>query len=175
MTPMKKILVASAVTMLCGTGVALAGTATGTVTVNITVTPNCTVNSPTLAMTYLPGAGAQPATPASATMSVGCSPGTNPTSLVFNGGANTTGWTTAAARQAANTGTGGGNNIQYNLYSDAAATTVLGTLTAPTGANAPSFSKLWQPVIYAQVLDNANNQAVLGTSFRDTVTATLSF
>jgi spore coat protein U-like protein len=145
---------------------AYASSATGTLSVTATILTNCTVSTTPVAFGNYSGAVAD----ASGTVSVSCSTSGQSVTFSLNGG--TTG--TVAQRQMTATG---GYTLNYNLYTTSGYGTVWGdgggssvTQTAvTTGTGTASFTAYGQ-IPASQVVTAPN-----GTSFADTVTATVTY
>ncbi|MGO9317988.1 MAG: spore coat protein U domain-containing protein [Terracidiphilus sp.] len=143
---------------------AFASTANGTLNVTATIATNCTVSTTPVVFGNYTGA----VTDASGTVSVSCT--TSGQSVTFSLGA---GNGTVAQRQMTATG---GFTLNYNLYTTTGYGTVWGdgtgssaTQTAlTTGTGTASFTAYGQ--IPAQSVTAPN-----GTSFADTVTATVTY
>jgi spore coat protein U domain-containing protein, fimbrial subunit CupE1/2/3/6 len=166
---MNKIIVATmAASVLVGAGIAKSSTTTANIAVNVTVQTNCLFTGGTVAATYLPGAGAVTASNASA-LTVACSPDTNTPTISFG-----TGLTGTIAQRLA---TLSGSSLQYNLYTSAAGTSLLGNgTTGVTVAVTGSTIAVPKAVpVYIIVPDNATNQVLAAGSYTDTVVATLTF
>ncbi|MBS0379727.1 MAG: spore coat protein U domain-containing protein [Proteobacteria bacterium] len=153
-------------------GTALAGTATTTFGVSVTVNSNCLVSASNLAFpNYTPAGGNQTA---STTVSVRCTKG-SPFTVALNAGTTTGG--TFAQRLMSN---GAGQTVEYNLYTVSNFATVWGDGTAGTstvagtGAGVAAGNAISETV-YGQLVDSAANQGVPPGSYTDTITVTVSY
>jgi spore coat protein U-like protein len=147
--------------LLIGDAPVSAATATGTVTVTASVAKNCTLSSPNLAFgAYDPTA----ATPldVSTTLTVTCTKTTAWTVALGNGS------NFASPNRRMKDATSG-DFLQYELYSDAAHTTVWNGASTVPGTGTPAS----QPTIYGRV---AINQFVTPAAvYSDSVVATITF
>lgn len=144
--------------------------ATTNIGVSATVTKNCTVGATAVAFgTYYPTAGALTA---NSTVSVNCTK-TTPFQVSLNKG------TTAGGSFAPRLMTdGAGNTLQYNLYKDAALTTVWGDLTGATQINNGVGAGMATAVTftaYGSLPDVAANQGGPPGLYTDTVTVSVAY
>jgi len=142
---------------------------TTTFAVTATVQKTCAVSANPLAFgTYTPGGGALTA---NTTLSVRCTK-TTPYTVSLNAGT-TTGGTLAQRLMA-----GGGDTLQYNLYTTAALATVFGDGTgssATLGGTGSGVNTANTVTVYGQLPDSAANQAVTPTNYGDTITVTVAY
>jgi len=150
---------------------ALAGSATGSLTVNASVAQNCLINSPTLAFgSYDPiVTNLSTALTGSATATFTCTEGATAVYVTANAGANGThavGTTRAMA--------GGGSYLSYELYTDAGYTTVWNTTNSGGHTFAPTFasSQTANATIYGSIPAGQN---IPVASYTDSVTMTVNF
>jgi spore coat protein U-like protein len=147
--------------LLIGDAPVSAATATGTVTVTASVAKNCTLSSPTLAFgAYDPTSG----TPldVSTTLTVTCTKSTTWAVGLGNG----SNFVNPNRRMKDATS---GDFLQYELYTDAAHTTVWNGTNTVTGAGTPAT----QPTIYGRI---AISQFVTpAATYSDSVVATITF
>ena len=166
---MHKFISASLLAALVVAGVASAGTATATFPVSATVTTNCLVSTAGGGLAfgnYAPGGGALTGT---TVITLKCTAGA--VTVALNGGT-TTGGTITQRLMASGT-----NTLQYNLYQQAAGTTLWGNGTtgsteAATGAGVTTPVSL---TVYGMLPDNATNQAAPAGSYTDLITVTATF
>jgi spore coat protein U-like protein len=161
------VLVAAA---LGATGVANAATTTTNFSVTAMVLKTCSATASTLAFgNYTPGAGAVTGT---TTVNVKCTNGTS-FAVALNGGSTTGG--TISQRLMAN----GTNTLQYNLYKDAAFTTLFGdgTTGSTSSGTGSGVATAVTVTVYGQLPDNAANQnaAPLATNYSDNIIATVTY
>ncbi len=168
---MHKILSAAVAMGLMAAGAAQAGTTTASFNVTATVLSNCVTSATNLAFpNYTPGAGAKSG---SSTISVNCTKGTGYT-VALNAG--TTTGTAFTQRLLAS----GANTLQYNLFKDAAFTTVFGDGTGSsqtatgTGAGMAAASAT-SITVYGQLPDSVTNQAATPGTYADTITVTVTY
>jgi len=142
---------------------------TTTFAVTATVQKTCAVSANPLAFgTYTPGGGALTA---NTTLAVRCTK-TTPFTVSLNAGT-TTGGTIAQRLMA-----GGGDSLQYNLYTTAALATVFGDGTgssATVGGTGSGVNTANTVTVYGQLPDSALNQAVVPTNYSDTITVTVAY
>jgi len=151
-------------------GAATAATTTTSFSVTATVLKTCSATASTLAFgNYTPGAGA---ISGSTTVNVKCTNGTSFTVALDKG---TTTGGSITQRLMAN----GANTLQYNLYKDAAFTTLFGdgttgSTSAGTGSGVATAVSV---TVYGQLPDNATNQNAVpsGTNYSDSITATITY
>jgi spore coat protein U-like protein len=161
----------SAGVLLASAGAAQAANpATTTFGVSATVLKNCTVAATNVAFgNYTPTAGA---VSANGTVSVSCTKSTTFT-VSLNKGTTTGG---AIAQRLLSDG--GGDTLQYNLYTTSGFATVWGDGTgssvtqAGTGAGMASAVAL---TVYGNLPDNATNQAVPPNAYTDTITVSVAY
>ncbi|HUA89202.1 MAG TPA: spore coat U domain-containing protein [Steroidobacteraceae bacterium] len=153
-------------------GVAVAGTATTTFGVSVTVNSNCLVSAANLAFpNYTPAGGNQTA---NTTVSVRCTKG-SPFTVALNAG--TTAGGSFAQRLMSN---GAGQTVEYNLYTVSNFATVWGDGTAGTstvagtGAGVAAGNAISETV-YGELVDSAANQGVPPGNYTDTITVTVSY
>lgn len=163
----------SALLITAALGVSASAGAVTTTTnfqVTATVAKTCSATSAALAFgTYTPGGGALTG---STNVSVKCTKNTTFTVALDKG--TTTGGTITQRLMS----DGGGNTLQYNLYTTAAFTTVFGDGTAGsatlngTGAGVATAVAI---AVNGQLLDNATNQNAVPGNYTDTITATITY
>jgi spore coat protein U-like protein len=167
-----RMAVASTFALCAGSlgGNSYATTATSNLSVTATVAANCSISAGTLAFgSYDPVVtNASAALNGSGTVNVTCTNGTSAT-ITLGQGSNPAGGSTdaAPARQMAN----GANRLSYDLYSDAARTTVWGN-TAGTGLGHTGTGAAVALTVYGSVPGGQNKPA---GSYSDTVVATVTF
>lgn len=159
--------------LLCVAGGAIAGSASGSLSLSATVNTNCTVNSPTLTFTAVdPTAGAD--TAGSAVLSVQCTKSTTLTDIKLGPGGHQL---PGGARQLNN----GSDNVIYGLFTDAAYTTPWGdSVTTGIGSMLSSgfsaFSSVSTPqtfTVYGRV--QAADEDVPAGTYTDNVAVTIDF
>jgi len=149
---------------------AAAATASGTLLVSATVESTCTIAANPLSFpTYYPGRGG---VTANTILSVRCSRGA-PFSVAMDAG-------TGGANLAQRLMSSGASRLQYNLYTNAARTTVWGdgTLSSATVSGTGRGLAAGQAVIetvYGQVPDVSANQDLAPGVYTDTVRVTVSY
>lgn len=161
-----RVLIVSLAVLGLSAKEASAATATATLTVTATVARTCIVSNSTLAFGSYNPLVASP-TDNTATFTVACTRNT-PTTIGLNTGTNASG-----ATRRMTDGGGSPSFLSYELYSDAARTTVWGngagswtTLTPPTSA--PQTL-----TVYGRI--NALQDVPSTTTYSDTVTITVTF
>jgi spore coat protein U-like protein len=156
---------AAAIATLAIAAPASAATATSNFQVTATVVNACSIAAGDLAFgTYSVVTGA--AVNATSSILVTCTLGAGYT-VALNAGA-TAGGSYTQRRMAS-----GGDTLSYNLYTDAARTSIWGDATGSTATVAGSGNGLPQALtVYGQVLASQN---VPGGLYSDTVTATITF
>jgi spore coat protein U-like protein len=152
---------------------AVAATATSNFTVTATVIASCTISTTAIAFGNYDPVVANASTPvdANGTVTVACTSGAA-TTVGMNQGSNPTGTSTAAAplRQMAS---GAVNRMRYDLYQDAARTTVWADIgTAGAQAYNSTTKNPTTLNIYGRI--PSGQDAVTG-AYTDTVTATIQF
>lgn len=167
----KKIMLSALMAAgLVAMNTASAATATTTFQVTATVVANCKIDSATdMAFgTYSPTAGDVTAT---SQIKVRCSKGATYT-LGLDAG------TTAGGSIAQRLMAKGTDTLQYNLYSDAARTSVWGNSSGSwvsgTGAGLGTPNTITHTV-YGKLPDSAVNQDAAVGNYADTITATLTY
>ena len=160
---------AAAAAVLVGSNGVHAATATTTFQVSATVLKTCAVSAGPLAFgNYTPGGGA---VAGQTTVNVNC---TKTTAYTVALNAGTTAGGTIAQRLMA----GGGNTLQYNLYTTNTYTTLFGDGTsgsvteAGTGSGVNVANAL---TVFGQLPDNATNQAAVPGAYTDTITVTVTY
>jgi spore coat protein U-like protein len=168
----KALLAGLSVGALLATVQAQAATTTTTFNVNATVLANCLASAPALNFTnYTPASGNATG---STTVAVRCTKNTAFT-VALNKGSTTGGTLTQRLLS-----DGSGNTLQYNLYKDAALTTIFGDGTgttqtaAGTGAGM-AIASAQSITVYGSLPDNATNQAQPAGSYSDLITVTVSY
>ena len=157
---------------LCTVVTAQAATATGTLTVQMTISASCTISAATLNFGSLPGTSViAGATNASVNVSVTCTNG-SPYSVAMNNGANASG----SQRRMTN----GTSFINYNLYTDAGRTSLWTTATSSTTCTSTNSCFLGtgngaaQSIpVFGQV--PAVGSAPTASTYTDTVTMTITY
>ena len=157
---------------VCTAVTAQAATATGTLTVQMTISSSCTISAATLNFGSLPGTAViAGATNASVNVSVTCTNG-SPYSIAMNNGANASG----SQRRMTN----GASFINYNLYTDAGRTNAWTTATSSTTCTSTNSCFLGtgngaaQSVpVYGQM--PAVGSAPTASTYTDTVTMTITY
>ena len=154
---------------LLATSTLSAGTASGTLLVSATVAATCTVSATPLTFgTYYPGNGNLNA---NTTLLVRCSHGA-PFTVAMDAG--------AGGSLLQRLMTGGGAGLAYNLYTNAARTTVWGDGSASTGvvtgtgrgmANNQAISE----TVYGQLPDTLANQQLAPGTYTDTIRVTVNY
>lgn len=165
-----RIGVVGAGAVIAGAALAMpasAQSATANLTVSATVTVNCTIStSPVAFGNYDPVvANASAALDATGTITVACTKGAT-SSIGLNLGSNGSGSTRRMS-------SGGGNYLAYELYSNAARTTVWensGAGLLSTGVSPSKAARTF--TVYGRV---AGNQDVSAGGYTDTVVATVNF
>ena len=161
----KRFVVFFGVLALVGSGAARlsANTATATLAVSATVSPNCSVTGGTLAFgSYSPISAAN--TDQTGTVQVTCAKGTTAT-VGLDAGANASGST----RQMSN----GSDQLAYELYKDSSRTSVWGNSGSEQLSLAAATSNAAQPLtVYGRI---AGSQNVGLGAYSDTVTVTVTF
>jgi spore coat protein U-like protein len=152
-----------ALVAVLGAGAAYAATETDTFDVTATVVKKCKIAATGIVIgNYDPLDPA--ATPGSGTITVTCTKGATYTVALDDGGAAVAG---VRAMQ------GGGDRLEYKLYSDSARTTEWNTTTTVSNPAGGAVGKTGDAhVVYASVLPEQN--AKEGT-YADTVTATINY
>ncbi len=145
-----------------------AGTATGTMAVSATVVPKCTIDSVgAMAFgTYIQESGN---IDQSAAINLTCPVGTNYT-IGIDG-------ITGAARNMTYSNLGVTNNLEYNLFTNAARTTVWGAIGGPVGSvvnGAGTGSSAAIPV-YGRITDGGANQTVPPGVYNAVVIITVNY
>lgn len=150
-----------------------AGTAQTSFVVTASVVAVCEMTASALSFpNYLPGSGTT--LHATATLSIQCSSGTNNPTLSLNAGSS--GGTMANRLMLGPSG----SKLQYNIYTSASYSTVLGDGTGgssnlPVTIPSTAFTTPVTVTVYGQLLDSAANQTAAAGSYSDTVTATLTY
>lgn len=170
-TPIIRLGGAALALTLTASGAALAGTSTGTVTVNASVVQNCTVSSPTLSfgnwdvVTY----GSAPLN-ATATITFTCTKGATGVYVTADTGANGT-HATGTTRAMTD---GASDYLSYELYTDSAHTVAWNTTNSGGHTFAPTFASLSTATatIYGQI---PSGQNVPVGSYTDAVGVTINF
>lgn len=141
-----------------------AATATGVMNVSATVAAKCTLDS-VAAMAF--GTYTQGVAPADQTANIQV---TCPANASYTLGIDSL---VGGSRFMAS----GGNNLEFNLYIDAARTQVWGnSAAAPTWLSVPlAAGGQTTHVVYGRVFDNAANQALPAGNYNTTVNVTLTF
>jgi len=167
---MRKLLLTTtlAAAALVAAGTASALTATTTFGVSATVLKTCSVAANALAFgNYTPAAGALAV---NTTVNVKCTKGTTFT-VALNGGATAGGTITQRLM------TNGTDNLQYNLYTTAAFSTLFGDGT--TGVTMPGtgtgLATAVAVTVFGSLPDNATNQGVSTGAYVDTVGVTVTY
>jgi spore coat protein U-like protein len=166
---MTKILTATLAAGILSAAVAQAGTATTTFAVTATVQSTCSATATPLAFpAYTPGGGAQAA---NSTISIKCTKN-SPYTVALSAGS------TTGASETQRLMANGTNTLQYNLYTTAAFTTVMGdgtggsVTTAGTGSGVATANAL---TVYGQLPDSATNQAAVTGNYSDLITVTVTY
>jgi spore coat protein U-like protein len=166
---MHKIFTATLAAGVMAAGVAQSATTGTSFAVTATVQATCSATAVALAFpAYTPGTGAQIG---NTTISVKCTKN-SPFTVALNAGA-TTG-TSFAQRLMGS----GANTLQYQLYKDAALTTVFGDGTASTQTvtgTGLGIATANSVQVFGQVLDSATNQAAAAGAYADTITVTVTY
>ncbi len=165
-TLVKPLLLAS---LLLGSGLSMAGTATNTFQVTATVISSCTVAGTALnfGSSIDPLAAATPLD-ATSTLNVQCT-NTTPYTVALNAGANAGGASNFTTR----TMKSGTRSLGYQLYLDAGRSSVWGDGTATSSTVAGTGTGSAQSLtIYGRLPSLAN---VVPGSYTDTVTVTISY
>lgn len=160
--------------LVLGAGVATtanAATTPASFPVTATVLSKCSATAATLPFgNYTPGAGALAV---NTSISVRCTKNT-PYTISLNTGS-TAGGTFPQRLMAS-----GGNTLQYNLYKDAAFTTIFGdgtntsAISAGTG-NGYALANAVATTVYGQLPDSATNQTAVPGAYTDTITVTVTY
>jgi spore coat protein U-like protein len=144
--------------------------ATTNIAISATVVKNCTVGATGVAFgNYYPTAGALAA---NSTISVSCTK-TTPFTVTLNKG--TTGGGTIAQRLMTD---GGGNTLQYNLYTTGGFATVFGDGTGGSATAVGAGNGMGNPVTitaFGSLPDSGANQAVPPGNYTDTVTVSVAY
>ncbi|HUL48181.1 MAG TPA: spore coat U domain-containing protein [Steroidobacteraceae bacterium] len=145
--------------------------ATSSIAVSASVTKNCSVGATAAAFgQYYPGTGNLSTT---STVTVKCTKGTTFTVALDKG--TTTGGTIA---QRLMTDGGAGDTLQYNLYKDAAWTTVWGDGTAGSQTNTGAGSGMGTGLTftaYGLITDAGANLNAPPATYNDTVTVSVAY
>jgi spore coat protein U-like protein len=145
--------------------------ATTTIAVSATVTKNCSVGATAVAFgAYYPGTGNMAA---NSTVTVKCTKGTVFTVALDKG--TTTG---GALTQRLMTDGAAGDTLQYNLYKDAAFSTIWGDGTSGTSTNGATGNGMGNPftyTAYGQLLDSGTNLNAPAATYNDTVTVSVAY
>ena len=149
-----------------------AQTATTTFTVTASVTANCTISTVGITFGAYDPVVANAETPvdANGSVTVACTNGAT-TTIGMNQGSNPTGTSTAATpeRQMSS----GTDNLRYDLFQEAARTTIWGDVGTPTTVAYTSTGTAETTIdIFGRI--PAGQDSSVGT-YTDTVTATISF
>lgn len=166
-------IVSSMLALVAGT--AVAGTASGTLSVSATVNTNCTVNSPTLTFSAIdPTAGSN--STGNATLSVKCTKGTTLVDIKLGPGAHQI---ASGLRQVNN----GSNNMAYALCTDSAVpcatpwgdstTTGIGNKLSSGFSAFTSVNTAQTFTVYGYILAAA--QDVPAATYTDSVAVTVDF
>lgn len=148
--------------VMAAASVQAAGSANASFSVTATVVDACSVSASDLTFgTYDPGAVADKT--ASSTISVRCSLGT-PYSISLNNGSNPSG----ATRRMAS----GGNHLNYEMYRDAGASLVFGTVANLLGVAGVGTGVTAPTVLYGVI---PKSQNVATGSYADQVTVTVDY
>jgi len=171
---MKRALIylraAFAVCLALAPAAAIAGSSTGTLTVNASVVAKCTVTAATLAFTNWDfvtyGAANDDASQA---LSFTCTKGSSSVYVTADVGANST-HATGTTRAMVS----GSNYLSYELYTDSGYSTVWNTTNSGGHTFAPSFASSHSATatVYAQI---PSGQDVPVGSYSDSVTMTINF
>lgn len=162
----------SVLVLLCAVAPARAGTATGSLTVQMTITASCTISVATLNFGTVPGtAVASAATNASANISVTCTSG-SPYSIGMDNGANASG----SQRRMKS----GSNFLNYNLYVDSGLTNAWTTASSSSTCSSANSCYLGTGNGAAQTVPVYGRMPAVGTapppgSYSDTVTMTITY
>ena len=167
---MRRVLtIAAAAAVLVGGTAVRAATTTTTFQVSATVLKTCAVSAGPLAFgNYTPGTGNVPGT---TTINVNCTKNTAYTVALDKG-------TTAGGTIAQRLMAGGGNTLQYNLYTTAAYTTVFGDGTSGSATQAGTGNGVNvanATTVFGQLPDNATNQGAVPGAYTDTITVTVTY
>lgn len=164
-------LAAASALFLAASSATQAGTATSSLAVTASVSPNCTITTSAVAFgAYDPiVTNATTALDGTGTVSVTCT-NESAVAITLDQGANAANGSTDAVplRQMKDTGA---DVLAYFLYSDTNRTVVWGN-TAPTGVNDTGNGVLQTLTVYGAVTAGQN---VPATSYSDTVIATVTF
>lgn len=170
---MRKLLLAGlSVSAVLGATQVNAGTATTSFAVNATVLANCLASASALNFpNYTPTAGNSTG---STTIAVRCTKNTAFT-VALNKGTTTGGSLTQRLLV-----DGSGNTLQYNLYKDAAFTTLFGdgtsgTQTATGTGQGMAVASAQSITVYGSLPDSTVNQAQPAGSYSDLITVTVSY
>ena len=136
---------------------------------NVTLTLENTCGITTTAVNFGTQTTLSTAIDAAGTVTVTCTSTGGTYSVAFNGG--TTAGGTIAQRKLLNAASG--NTIDYNLYSTAGRTTVVGDGTTGVGVGGTGNGSAQAFTVFARVAVGQNPKAV--GAYSDTVTATVSF
>jgi spore coat protein U-like protein len=162
-----KLAVAGTLAMVAGTVGAAPSPATTTLNVSANVASNCLVTAAPLTFADYDGSAA---VDGSADLSVRCSNGT-PYTISLGDGANGT-----IAQRLLSDGT---NDLEYNLYTAAARTTIwgqtVGTNTVGGTGQGMSSTKANTHTVYGTIANNAANQDAPVGSYTDTVAVTVAY
>ena len=157
---------ATAVAALCLSAPAIAGTASGTLATNATVTANCTVSTSAIAFGSVDSTSATNVD-ASGGLSITCTNGSAWTAAAGVGGGSGASFTNRKM-------TSGANLLNYNIYTSAARTTVWGDGTGSSATiggtgtgSAPAVT------VYGRV--SGGQTTVPVGSYADTVAVTVSY
>jgi spore coat protein U-like protein len=165
-------LVAALAAIACGTapaGAAAAGSTTATLTVNGSISNNCTLTNGTIAFGNYDPVVANATSPlqASGTFTIACTKG-DAVTISLNAGTNGANAPAGVTRAMAS----GANYLGYELYTTGARSTVWNASTGTVAYNSASRLPITQ-TIYAQV--PAGQDLPASASYSDTVTITASF
>lgn len=168
---MQKILNATLAATALAAGMANAATTPASFQVTATVLSTCSATAATLPFgNYTPGGGTLAVNTA---ISVRCTKNT-PYTISLNIGS-TTGGTMGQRLMGS-----AGNTLQYNLYKDAAFTTIFGdgSATSATSAgvgNGVALANAVATTVYGQLPDNATNQSAVPGAYSDTISVTVTY
>jgi spore coat protein U domain-containing protein, fimbrial subunit CupE1/2/3/6 len=159
--------------ILAVAGSAQAATKTTTFGVSATVAPNCLISAANLAFgNYLGDPDAPANVDSSSDISVRCSKNAG-YSLALSAG--TTSGATFAQRLLAGPG---GEQLQYNLYTDSNRNSIWGDGTNSTGTvggTGGGMGVTQTKTVYGRLPDNAFNQAAATGAYNDTITVTVTY
>ena len=168
---MRKQTVASisaAIALALAAGSAQAATKSNTFNVNAAVAKNCLVEATDLTFADYIGTAE---VDASSTVSAKCTKGT---SFAFSLNAGTTGGATIAQRLLDGPGA---ETLQYNLYTDAARSTLWGDgTTGVVVSDVGTGMANWIPAtVFGRIPNNATNQAAAPGAYADVITVTVTY